>query len=131
MVYTMEHAAALGHALDLPLHKERNAKYVLGWIMATRATRDIFLLPYMASSDSTHRLESFRRTPRAYMVDHQFNLKIYDELTKGHLATVLKEEEENRSKEKGEKAKSQTTRDPEQTSRKQPPRLPRPQLLPL
>ena len=112
MVYTMEHAAALGHAFDLPLHKERNGKYVLGWIMATRAIRDITLLPFMASSVEKHRLDSFRRNPTAYMVEHQFNLKTYDELTKGHLTTVLKEEEEKRNKEKGEKAKAPNNKRP-------------------
>ena len=77
--------------------------------MATKAIRDVTLLPFMASSAETHRLDRFRRDPAANMVAHQSNLKTYDELTKGHLTTVLKEEEE---KEKGEKAKTPNNKRP-------------------
>ena len=104
MVYNMEIAATLKYQFDLPLHKERNGKYVLGWIMSTKAIRDVTLLPFMASATDTYRLDSFRKDAAAYMVAHQSHLKTYDELTKGHLTTVLKEEEE---KEK-EKEKTKT-----------------------
>ena len=105
MVYNMEIAATLKHQFDLPLHKERNGKYLLGWVIATKAIRDVTLLPFMASATDTYRLDSFRKDAAAYMVANQSNLKHYDELTKGHLTTVLKEEEE-KEKEKGEKAKT-------------------------
>ena len=45
MVYNMEIAATLKHQFDLPLHKERNGKYVLGWIMSTKAIRDVTYCP--------------------------------------------------------------------------------------
>ena len=105
MVYNMEIAATLKHQFDLPLHKERNGKYVLGWIMSTKAIRDVTLLPFMASATDTYRLDSFRKDAAAYMVAHQSQLKTYDELTKGHLTKILKEEEEKKEKEKGEKTK--------------------------
>jgi hypothetical protein len=111
MMYNMEHAAALGHIFDLPLHKERNGKYILEWIMATASIQDISLLPFMASSDSTYRLDSYRRNPSAYMVEHRYDLKVYNDITKGHLDTVLKEEEK-RKDDKGEKRKEPNNKRP-------------------
>ena len=91
--------------------KERNGKYILGWIMATTSIRDISLLPFMASSDSTYRLDSYRRNPSAYMVEHRYDLKVYNDITKGHLDTVLKEEEK-RKDDKGEKRKEPNNKRP-------------------
>ena len=82
---------------------------MLGWVIATKLIRDVTLLPFMASATDTYRLDSFRKDAAAYMVAHQSNLKTYDELTKGHLTTVLKEEEE-KEKEKGEKKKTRSNK---------------------